>query len=165
MRNAITVLLLSFILKFNANTGQLWTLFKNAATEVTSAEQLVAITKNFGENSPALLKGYRGIASLMMCNHVASPFTKLSYFKEGKKWIESAIQKDSSSLELRFFRFSTQCNAPAMLGYRSNLTSDKLFLIQYVLKNKDEKESVVKDVCDFLLSCGQLNEKEKKLIS
>lgn len=165
MKNAITVLFLSFILKLNANTGQLWTLFKNAATEETSAKELVAITKNFGDNSPALLKGYRGIASLMMCNHVANPFTKLSYFKEGKKWIESAIKKDSTSLELRFFRFSTQCNAPSMLGYNTSLRSDKLFLINYIIRNKDEKESKLEDVCAFLLSSGQLDEKEKKLIS
>jgi hypothetical protein len=118
-------------------------LFEASVGSSTYAKAFFTAAKEIDTNSSPLLIGFKAMSELMMCNHVMNPITKLSHFKRGKALLEAAIAKDPKSIELRYFRFSTQCNAPAILNYNSNLVGDKKLLVDYLKteepnKNKDE---------------------------
>jgi len=166
MKNSILVLLFCFSLKLNANTGLLWDLFKSAATESASAEKLMAITKNFDDRSPAILKGYRGMASFMMCNHVANPLTKITYFKEGKKWLEKALTDKPEDILLHFFRLSVQQKSPSLLGYKNKISEDKRLIFQNIAKIKKENRSdTMTTIAEFMLKNEvQLSEDEENIL-
>ena len=83
----------------------------------------------------AYLGGFQGI----WASHVFNPIKKIQSFKEGKKNIEDAINKDSENIEIRFIRLSIQKNAPSFLGYNNDIEEDRNFII----KNKDQISSEV----------------------
>ena len=70
-----------------------------------------------------------------------NPFTKYNYFTEGKALLESSIQRDPTSPELRYLRFAIQSNVPLFLNYRKDLNEDKLFLQNYLETKSDADES------------------------
>lgn len=80
------------------------------------------------KNSSATHLAYLGALQTIWANHVFSPIKKLSTFNEGKKNIEKAIHLNPNDTELRFIRLSIQKNAPAILGYKSNIDEDVLFI-------------------------------------
>jgi hypothetical protein len=112
-----------------------------------------------------IVAGYKAMSSFMMSKHGGNPMSKLNYFKEGKKELESAIKKDTSSVELIYLRFSVQSNAPGFLGYSSNTLGDKNKLLSYLKKNTDEDKDLKKRIIAFLLNSSKLNAAEKKTFS
>lgn len=138
-----------------------------AFRNIDSAHALYKSTRGIKESSPALLLGFKAMAELMMCNHVANPLTKLSYFNKGKKLLECAIAKEDNNAELRFMRFCTQSNTPGILDYKSDLKKDKSFLIRYlkeeksVLPHEDEFRMNVKS---YLLKSSFCSASEQILI-
>ena len=109
-------------------------------------------------NNPTFI-GYKGAVTIVMAKHVISPYKKLNYFKTGKDVLEKAIQKEPLNVELRFIRFSIQCNAPKFLDYHSNIYADKVLLLKEVkaIKDVDLKKRITK----FLLHSGEVNRTEK----
>jgi hypothetical protein len=89
------------------------------------------------KNDPLLL-GYSGCATMMMAKHVFGPFSKLSYFKEGRGMLEDAIKADEKSFELRFLRFTAQTNMPSFLGYHDSIEKDKTFILNSFSQIQDE---------------------------
>ena len=67
-------------------------------------------------------------ALLYMAKHVFNPFSKMSYFKKGKRILETAIKADEKNIELSFLRFNAQTHIPSFLGYNESIESDKTFL-------------------------------------
>jgi hypothetical protein len=64
---------------------------------------------------------------------------KFKYFNKGKALLESSINNNSSSIELRFLRYSIQVNLPRILFYYQDIEKDLNF-VQHNLKSlKDEK--------------------------
>lgn len=166
MKNIFVLLLICYGLQSKSNTGLLWDLFKRSATEFSSAEKLMAITNNFDEKSPAILKGYRGMAAFMMCNHVSNPLSKLNYFKEGKKWLENALQDKPEDLLLHFFRLSVQYKSPSLLGYKNKITEDKNLIFKTIAKSKTENRSdTVNTIAEFILKNEfQLSSEEENIL-
>lgn len=165
MRKLFFILLIAVPSFFFSNvTPALWKMFMNSTSSSQSAKDLYAIANNFKEEQVPLLLGYKGISNILMCKHLLNPMNRISYFNEGKKWLELAIKKDSLSAELRFFRFSTQCNTPSILGYKSNMNSDKSFLINYILNYNKENSAVFQDIRNYLLICEELSIEEKNKI-
>src|SRR5690606_10096101 len=80
------------------------------------------------KNNSAIHLAYLGALQTIWANHIFSPTSKLSTFKEGKKNIEHAIKKEPDNVELRFIRLSVQKNAPSFLGYKSNRNEDAKFI-------------------------------------
>lgn len=91
------------------------------------------------KNNSATHLGYLGGLQTIWANHVFSPISKLNTFKQGKKNIEQAIKKEPNNVELRFIRLSVQKNAPAFLGYNSNIKED----IQFIKNNRSEIKSEI----------------------
>lgn len=103
-------------------------LYEKSYTDESACRKLIEILSPYNENNNPLYAGYKASATMMMANHVFNPFSKLSYFKKGKKILESAIKVDEKNVELRFLRFNAQTHMPSFLGYDGNIETDKIFL-------------------------------------
>ena len=64
---------------------------------------------------------------------------KFKYFNKGKALLESSINNNSSSIELRFLRYSIQVNLPRILLYYQDIEKDLNFVQQNLKSLKDEK--------------------------
>lgn len=106
-----------------------------------------------------ILSGYAGGVTMLMAKSTANPFSKMEYFKTGKKLLEDAISHNKNDIELRFLRFAIQDNLPAMLGYNENLEEDKSYIMKY-LPMLDKLE-LRKAIAKYLVKSERTNEKEK----
>lgn len=130
-----TILLLSLSIRLMAASPEVMQfrrMMELSATDEQSARTFYKSTREIGEQSPAILLGYKGMSELMMCNHLGNPLQKLAYFKKGKALLEKAIRQDANNAELRFMRFCVQKNAPALLNYSNKLEEDRAFLMRFL---------------------------------
>lgn len=130
-----SLLILAVFLCFSSPDAELLTFRKmlyESESSPSMATMFYTVTKKINEQSVPVVRGYKAMAAMMMCKHVSNPVSKLSYFNEGKKELETAVRSDPSNVELRFLRFSTQSNTPAILGYSGDLQSDEKVLRHYL---------------------------------
>ncbi|RZL40826.1 MAG: hypothetical protein EOP00_26035 [Pedobacter sp.] len=115
------------------------------------------------QSNNALINGYKGAGTMILANHVFNPITKLSKFNKGKKLIERAIKDEPNNIELRYIRFTIQTNLPGFLGYKGNIKSDKVFLINGLsgLADTDLRDRIV----DYLIKPGVCTVDELKKVS
>lgn len=100
------------------------------------------------KNDSAINLAYLGGYKTIWANHVFSPIAKLSSFKNGKINIEQAVNLEPNNVEIRFIRLSVQKNAPAFLGYKSNVKEDE----EFIRKNRKTVSSeIVNKNIDTLL--------------
>ncbi len=71
---------------------------------------------------------YEGALLMKKAGIIGGPQKKLNLFKEGHKKLEAVLGKDSTNTEFRFLRLMVQEHAPGILGYKSELEKDKLFI-------------------------------------
>lgn len=137
-------------------------MYHKAASDEKACKELIKILAPFTEHNNALLSGYKGSATMMMAKYVFNPVTKLSYFNKGKNILEKAISKEKNNVELRFLRYGVQLSIPFFLGYKSDLKTDKEFLLTSLQKMDDTELKIL--IIDFLKEHGDLNTKEKQLL-
>lgn len=133
--------MLSFSVSAFAETPSLpavRSLYEQAANDENACKKLLEWLKPYNEKNNPLLFGYRASGTMMMANYVFNPFSKLSYFKKGKKMLSAAIAADAQNIELRFIRFGVQTNVPSFLGYNDYVEKDKMFLKKSLPGIKDE---------------------------
>lgn len=106
-----------------------------------------------------VLSGYAGGVTMLMAKSTANPFSKMEYFKSGKKLLEDAISHNKNDIELRFLRFAIQDNLPSMLGYNENLEEDKGYIMKY-LPMLDKRE-LRKAIANYLIKSEKTDDKEK----
>jgi hypothetical protein len=95
------------------------------------------ISKLDDSKSPLHL-AYLGAFKSVWAIHVFNPIGKLSTFNQGKEDIEEAISLDPDNIEIRLIRFSVQSKAPKILGYKNNISEDKMMIIA----NLDQLNSI-----------------------
>ncbi len=69
-------------------------------------------------------KAYLGAAKTLVAECEIMPWTKYSYFKDGTRLIEEAIEAAPNNAEFRYLRFMVQLNAPSFLDYKADLKED-----------------------------------------
>lgn len=114
-------------------------LFQASAESEASCRQLLSRLKTAEAGKEPLFYGYRGVATMMMANHLGNPLRKLSHFKEGRQMLEEAISKAPKNLELRFLRLSVQTEAPGFLNYNQDIRSDRSFVNAAMDGTQDEE--------------------------
>lgn len=100
-------------------------------------KMILELTKT--KNNSATHLAYLGGLQAIWANHVFNPISKLNTFKEGKKNIEQAINKEPENAELRFIRLSIQKNTPFFLRYKSNILDDT----EFIKKNRHQIRSAI----------------------
>ncbi|MEI7802537.1 MAG: hypothetical protein WCI97_07835 [Bacteroidota bacterium] len=118
------VLSFSFVAK-SQSLIQIRDQFYRAQINEESADSFYSKMQNVSASASAIMIGYKGMSSFMLCNYSYNPYNKLKYFNEGKNLLDKAITMSSDNTELRFLRYTIQKNVPSFLGYSSNLVEDK----------------------------------------
>ncbi|MBS1736607.1 MAG: hypothetical protein JSS98_08420 [Bacteroidetes bacterium] len=134
-------------------------LYHEAASNEKACNQLILQLKPFDENNNPLLSGYKAGATMMMAQYVINPFSKLSYFNEGRAMLQKAVNTDAQNIELRFIRFCVQSNLPFFLGYKENIDTDKFFILNRLSAVTDI--SLKKNIVNFMKASNYVSEQEK----
>ncbi|MEP2274145.1 MAG: hypothetical protein ABJH98_01745 [Reichenbachiella sp.] len=92
--------------------------------EKPSKEELKTYIGDEESNQSNTIQAYRGLSMTLMAEHVFSPFSKLSYFYEGRDLIDQSIEEKPNNPELRYIRLIVQLNAPGFLGYNESIAED-----------------------------------------
>ena len=149
--------LISFLLFFAwlASLSAQTTINKSAFYTAIMHENIEAIDQELRvlKNSKDAA-AYTGTLLMKKSGIQAQAKDKLASFKEGRKELESAINKDSSNAEYRFLRLLIQENAPKIVNYNSAIKKDALYLrenyknlsgdLQKVILNYSKKSKALK---------------------
>jgi hypothetical protein len=107
-------------------------------------------------------KGYTGASLMIGASHEINPLTKLKYFNQGKEILEAAIVESQESIELHYLRFTIQEHSPALLGYKSKMKLDKVFLMSKMSADlKLEDDDLFSRITLNFLNGTYLSEVEK----
>lgn len=112
-------------------------LFYQATEESESADLLNEMLTESLTSKDITLWGYKGMSFMLLSKHANNPYTKISYFTKGSAILDQAIQEDNENIELRFLRYTIQCEAPLFLNYKSELSLDLNFIKTQVNNLKD----------------------------
>ncbi|MBB6271316.1 hypothetical protein HDF26_001743 [Pedobacter cryoconitis] len=143
-------------------TAELRSLYYQAASSKTAADELQKLLLMVDGNSRQLLICYKGASEMIQAKYVLSPFTKFRKFKKGKYFIESAIASEPENLEMRFLRYTIQTNLPSFLGYNNWITADKKMLLERIdnIHDKHLKQLVI----NYLMTSKYTTDKERNNI-
>jgi hypothetical protein len=110
-------------------------------------------------------RAYLGVATAMNASCVSWPGEKLDYFNRGKDLLEQSIRESWNDAEIRFLRFSMQCETPGILGYTSNKSDDLNFIVSAIQKGASKECPYFwKNASSYLLSNSYVNENQKKIV-
>jgi hypothetical protein len=85
------------------------------------------------------------------------PKERLSFFKQGRIKLETAILADNDNTEFRFLRLAIEEHAPKIVKYRKDIEGDK----QVVLKNfKSLSPAVQHAILDYCENSKVLHKEE-----
>lgn len=135
-------------------------LYKQAAESKGACNNLITSVQSCPSASDPVLAGYQAAATMMMAQYVVNPFSKLSWFRKGRKLLDNTLAQHPQHTELRFLRFTVQTNAPGMLGYNDEISADKTFLLHAIDGLTDA--SLRQSICDYLQQSRHVSEAEKK---
>ena len=142
-----------------ADVGKLRKAFFAMKTDSCGAATLFNMARQ-ESYSDAVVQAYAGAGEAAMAECMSGPLDKLGTFKRGKRNIEEAVEKEPAVAEIRFLRFATQANIPAMLGY-NNKSDDKPIVIKKLPRLlKDDKDGFWKKAAQFMIDTGELNKEE-----
>lgn len=153
--------LYSNVLADSIDVEKIRVLYQKSVSDEKSCNEMILLLSEINEDKPLLL-GYRASGMMMMAKYVQSPFSKLSYFKKGKKMLDEAIDLDVKNIELRFLRFMAQTNAPSFLGYSVNIESDKNIILRNISRMVDLKLKYF--MVMILRKSKYLNSEENRLL-
>ncbi len=118
---------LLFILVFAASSFSKTDYFnlisKGTQTEIEKLEQKIAT-----EKQDVTQQAYLGAIKMKLAEFEKTPADKLKVFKAGKNMLEESIKSDSNNAEFRFLRLIIQENAPKVLKYNSQISTDADFV-------------------------------------
>ena len=101
------------------------------------------------KSKSTVLRAYYGASKALMAEVVSNPYSKLSYFKEGKELIEDAIKSDPNDAELRYVRFMIQQNTPDFLDYNGEMERDFAYL-KTSIQNSEMKTTWMLEFSQYL---------------
>ncbi|HEY8687706.1 MAG TPA: hypothetical protein VIM07_00615 [Chitinophagaceae bacterium] len=84
-------------------------------------------------------EAYEGALLMRKSGLIKVAAEKLKFFKKGRIKLETVLLKDSSNGEYHFLRLTIQEHAPKIVKYRTELETDK----QYIIKSFKNLSSVV----------------------
>lgn len=166
MRSFLALILLAtLMLSYNNLFGQITIAevrqgYPQAVDDEEVCENLYDKFESEKKKLTPLMMGYKGSINALMSKHSGNPFSKMSYFNDGKKLLENAIDQDSANAELRFLRITMQVNLPSFLMYNENIEEDKILLITGLPTVQNEKTK--KTIANFLIKSDCTTAEEKK---
>ena len=109
---------------------------RTAYHKIRTEKQLEQFIKKFHGIDAEEAQPYLASAIMQKAQYAFLPTSKLKYFKQGKKQLESFIQNNPNNLEARYVRVLVQSNVPEILGYKNNIKSDIEFIKSHIKASK-----------------------------
>jgi hypothetical protein len=143
---ARTVLLVMMLTTAAVSIGQKTQIDRNtfyAAMASDKIELIKAQEEVVKSSSMPGKEAFEGALLMKRAGLVGKAGDKLSLFKSGHKLLDEAIKNDGDNPELRFLRLMIQENAPKILKYKSNISSDSQFIKQQFHQLNPEVQKAV----------------------
>ncbi len=139
MKKLLTLVLFSsFVLASSQNLERFRKLMQQGEHSATASKMLFEDSRrSYDSGGKPVYLAFFALGNFLMAKHSTNPIAQYSYFSKGKKALDEAVRKDPKNLEIRFMRFMSQDQAPAALGYRSDLDSDRKFILSEVKRTSD----------------------------
>ncbi|MFD2561932.1 hypothetical protein [Aquimarina rubra] len=139
-----------------ADIAEVRELYRYAKDSKENTEKFLEITEKTNYQNDPVLSAYYGCALTLKASFSEKRGDKISFFKQGKKLIESSIETDPNNIELRMIRLSVQSNAPRIIRYYKEIDEDK----NYLIKNIDKVTSLkLKEFIKGFMSTSKVFEK------
>ena len=161
MKIIFTLFCLSFVVKSYAQSylSELRTSLDKIQSDKEYAFNMYKTLSKSSLNN--LEKGYYGVVESLLANHTFDPMKKISYFNSGKSKLENAIIQLPSNTELRYLRLMLQLNVPSLLGYSSNIDTDRTYIIKNIAFQKNELgDSQYQRIIENLIFNGKCTENQ-----
>lgn len=134
----LIILLISNVM-FSQNLKEYRVLLQTGEDSEKDAKTLIEKSSTaYKESKKPIYAGFLAVGKFFMAKHAFNPLKKMSYFSEGKKILESAVETEPDNLEVRLMRLITQENIPKILGYYQHISEDRTFLTRSYQNTKDE---------------------------
>ena len=133
-------------------------MYPNVAVSETSIKDFQDKLSDVTMESNKVLVAYKGASIVMFTKYIKKMPEKKSNFKEGVKWIESAVKSKPDNIEIRMIRLGVQENTPKIAKYNTHIQEDKKFIIVHY---NDESGSFKDYIKNFILSSKSFTEAEK----
>lgn len=96
--------------------------------------------------APEELKpAFMGAMLMKRASFIGSAASRLHYFRQGRKMLESAIKQDPDNVEFRFLRLMVQEHAPGGLGYKENIENDSNYIRKHYKSLPEEVQRTIED--------------------
>jgi hypothetical protein len=119
--------------------------FKNASDNKSNAEAFYDLVQSKEYSDELLYIAYDGASEIILSKYLKSNLEKLKYFKKGAKKIDTAVDEDSSNIEIRFLRLVIQMNTPEFLNYNENIIEDKEYLLGHYPKCSNSVRKMISE--------------------
>tara|TARA_B100000609_G_C17018758_1_gene332562 strand:+ start:129 stop:596 length:468 start_codon:yes stop_codon:yes gene_type:complete len=136
------ILFLFFTYSFLVNANDITEIRNMYISSVESENKCEAFGKymmSLKHEKNDLYQAYLGCYYFIKCQYTSNSLQKFIYFNKGKELLESSINNNSRSIELRFLRYSIQVNLPKILFYGEDIEKDLDFIQYHLQLMKDEK--------------------------
>ncbi len=137
---------------------------RNQFPEISSEEQADTFIQQLTNDISEEAKGYIAAMNFMKSRFVKNPFTKLKYFKIGKKELDAVILKNPKNIEMRYIRYLMQKQIPDFLGYNENIEEDFSLIVNKIVESDYSNTFKLKIINNMLL-VSNLTDSEKEILT
>ena len=104
-------------------------------------------------------RAYKGDSIMMYAKYSVKNVREL--LKEGKEWVEEALNKEPENIEIRLVRLSLQEHLPKIVPYHKNKDEDKKVILDSFYS---QSKLLQKYLQDYIQSSKSFSPEEKKRI-
>lgn len=145
----------------NLELSEIRKMYPAASNSESSAKEFEAKLAAIALDGDPIFVAYKGASITMVSKFGKNLNQKIKQFKEGVKWMESAVNRNPNNIEIRFIRLSVQENVPRIAKYRSNINEDAKFLVEHYKEQNGPLKEYLKS---FMLQSKSIPLAEKQMI-
>lgn len=93
-------------------------------------------------------EGYEGALLMKKAGLLKKPKDRLSFFKQGRIKLETAIAADNDNTEFHFLRLAIEEHAPKIVKYHSDIEKDKTIVIKNFKTLSPAVRHAILDYCE-----------------
>jgi hypothetical protein len=125
-----------------------------------SANAIDELSRLSSAEKTAIFLAYRGTSKALEARNSSWPTTKISLAKQAYALLNKAVAQDPNSYEIRFLRYSFECETPAWLELNTHIARDE----QFLLSNAKKGQPIAGVMKAYFSKNEKLNQNEKEKI-
>jgi hypothetical protein len=92
--------------------------------------------------------GYEGALLMKKAGLLRKPKDRLSFFKQGRIKLETALMADNENTEFHFLRLAIEEHAPKIVKYHSDIEKDKVVVVKNFKNQSPAVKHAILDYCE-----------------